>query len=56
VRHVIPLGAGGRDGGGYVEAGTGTGGGVWRGSSFIVVVRRVLRFFVEMLNKVVIVL
>ena len=54
MRHVIPLGAGGRGRGGYIKADTG--GGVWRGSSFIVVVRRVLRFFVEMLNKVVIVL
>ena len=54
MRHVIPLGAGERGGGGYVEAGSG--GGVWRGSSLIVVVRRVLRFLVEMLNKVIIVL
>ena len=53
MRHVIPLGAGGR-GRGYVEAGSGDE--VWGGSSLIVVVRRVLRFFVDMLNKVVIVL
>ena len=38
----------------YVEAGSGDE--VWGGSSLIVVVRRVLRFFVDMLNKVVIVL
>jgi len=54
VRHVIPLGAGGRAGGRVV--GGVAGGGVWGGRSLMVVVRRVLRFLVEMLNKVIIVL
>ena len=54
MRHVIPLGAGGRAGKRVV--GGVAGGGVWGGRSLMVVVRRVLRFLVEMLNKVIIVL
>ena len=54
MRHVIPLGAGGKAGK-HVVKGV-AGGGVWGGRSLMVVVRRVLRFLVEMLNKVIIVL
>ena len=53
--HIIPFGAGGRERGGrYIEGVVG--GGVEGGSSFIVVVKRVFRFLVDMLNKVVMVL
>jgi len=54
MRHVIPLGAGGRAGRCVVEGVAG--GGVWGGRSLMVVVRRVLRFLVDILNKVIIVL
>ena len=54
MHHVIPLEAGGKAGKCVVEGVAG--GGVWGERSLIVVVRRVLRFLVEMLNKVIIVL
>ena len=54
MRHVIPLKAGGKARKHVVEGVAR--GGVWGGRSLMVVVRRVLRFLVEMLNKVIIVL
>ena len=55
MRHIIPFGAGERERGDRYVDGV-VGGGIEGGSSFIVVVRRVFRFLVDMLNKAVMVL